>query len=301
MLTSTDNDTQRISQVVLEFLKYHKSINHSPRTIEFYREKIERFQTFAESKGISRLTEITSGIVREYVIGLQNTNHTEGGVHAFFRAIRAMVNWYQVEYDMQSWQNPFDKKVKAPQVHEQLLDPVEDEVVDALIDASRESSYPERDKAIILFLLATGGRAFEVLAVDRKDVDLNDCSAIVRYGKGGYFRFVFFDQKTRTALKNYLKTRTDTNPPLWLNRYNKRLKYGGLREIILRLSRRAGVTPPTPHSFRRAYAIDKLVANVPDMTVVQLMGQHSIQALRPYSKMSKARLHTAYNSSLPDR
>jgi len=300
MLSQINGDTQRISSIVLEFLKYQKACNHSPRTIQFYREKIARFQRFATVKGILTIPEITPGMVREFVIELQNETHTEGGVHAFFRAIRAMVNWYQVEYDQQGWQNPFDKKVKAPRVSEKLLDPVGDDVVQALINSTKESDFPERDKAIILFLLATGGRAFEVLAVDRHDVDLNDCSAVVRYGKGGYFRFIFYDQKTRIALKNYLKTREDKLKPLWLNRYHRRLKYGGLREIILRLSERAGVDPPTPHAFRRAYAVDKLMANIPDMTVVQLMGQHSINALRPYTKMSKARLQKAYRSSIDE-
>jgi len=298
MLPTTNDETQRISSIVLEFLKNQKACNHSPRTIQFYKEKLARFQRFTSENGISTISEINPGIVRDFIIELQNEDHTEGGIHAFFRAIRAMVNWFQVEYDLQGWQNPFDKKVKAPKVSEKLLDPVRDEDVQALLRASRESSYPERDRALILFLLATGGRAFEILSVNCKDIDLNDCSAVVRCGKGGFFRFIFFDQTTRVALRNYLKTRSDKFQPLWLNRYGERLKYGGLREIILRLSKRADIDPPSPHSFRREFCLRRLDANLPDMTVVQLMGQHSINALRPYTKMSKSRLQNAYKSSL---
>ena len=196
-------EIQRISQITFEFLKYHRACNHSPRTIQFYREKLGLFIKFLNSHDIAGMQDITAGLIREFILELQQT-HNEGGVHAFFRSIRALMNWYEFEYEPGEWKNPIDK-VKAPRVSENLLDPVSQEVVDLLINACQDSNNCDRDKAVVLFLQATGARASEVLSVDRNDLDINACYAIVRHGKGGYFRYIFFDKKTRVAIKKYLK------------------------------------------------------------------------------------------------
>ena len=295
MLSQTNNDTQRISLIVFEFLKYQKACNHSPRTIQFYREKLDKFLGFAKLNNIINIQDITPGLIRDFILDLQMT-HTEGGVHTFFRSLRALLNWYEFEHEPENWKNPI-RKVKAPRVSEQLLEPVTNEIIDQLLNACSDSTFGFRDKALVLFLQATGARASEILHIDRDDLDINSCSAIVRHGKGGYFRYIFFDRKTRAAIKKYLKTRNDKNKALWLSRYGDRLNYDGLRGIITRLSETAGIESPPLHAFRRGYAVDKLTANVPDLTVVQLMGQHSVNALRPYSKLSKELLQQAYKNS----
>ena len=98
-------------------------------------------------------------------------------------------------------------------------------------------------------------------------------------------------------MKKYLKTRADNHKALWISRYQDRLNYDGMRGIITRLAESAGVDAPPLHSFRRAFAVNLLNAKIPDQTVVQLMGQHSVAALRPYTKMSKELLQLAYQSS----
>ena len=292
MLTS---ETQRISEIYFEYLKYCQACNFAKGTIQFYKEKLERFIEYSTPFHVSTMDQITPDHIRGFIITLQ-PNHTEGGVHAFFRSLRAFLNWYEFEYEPENWKNPI-KKVRAPRVPEKLLDPVSNEIVEKLIDACQDSDYGIRDKAIIMFLLSTGARASEVLALNRDDVDLNSCAALVKSGKGGFFRFIFFDSTTRKALKKYLKTRNDSFTALWINRYHERLNYDGLRGVVTRLAESAGVDAPPLHSFRRAFAVNLLTAKIPDQTIIQLMGQHSIAALRPYTKMSKELLQLAYQSS----
>lgn len=287
--------TQRISQICFEYLKYCQACNYAKGTIQFYKEKLERFIAYSTPLQVINMDQITPDHIRGFVITLQ-PDHTEGGVHAFYRSLRAFLNWYEFEYEPENWKNPI-KKVRAPRVPEKLLDPVSNDTVEKLIEACRESDYGIRDKAIILFLISTGARASEILALNRDDVDLNSCAALVRSGKGGYFRFIFFDSDTRKALKKYLKTRDDDHKALWISRYQDRLNYDGLRGIVTRLAEKAGIEAPPLHAFRRAFAVNLLNAKIPDQTIIQLMGQHSIAALRPYTKMSKELLQLAYQSS----
>ena len=95
----------------------------------------------------------------------------------------------------------------------------------------------ERDRALILFLNATGCRVSEIVNLNREDVDLiaMHCKVL---GKGNKERTVFFDSITAMTLENYLKTRKDNNPALFINKNYKRLLQGGIRLILNNLGKK---------------------------------------------------------------
>lgn len=144
----------------------------SPRTIEFYSEELHFWQTYLEHQAVQHVEDISPRHLREYLLRL-GKRRNPGGVHAAFRAMRAFLNWYEVEYEPQDWINPI-RKVAAPRVPQQQLDPIALSDLKALLaTCERRTLTGDRDRAIMLALLDTGCRASEFLSLNLADVDLS--------------------------------------------------------------------------------------------------------------------------------
>ena len=80
------------------FITERRSRGLSPRTIDFYIEKLSRFRKYSSSTGLSNLDEISSADIRLYLLKLAETC-SNGGVHAHYRALRSFFNWWDEEND----------------------------------------------------------------------------------------------------------------------------------------------------------------------------------------------------------
>ena len=147
-------------------------------------------------------------------------------------------------------------------------------------------------------MLDTGARASEFLALDLADVDQNGMVTI-RHGKGDKGRTVFLGQKSRRALKAFLKTRTDTYPAVWVTDDGERFKYDGLRAVMTRRAKQASVKEPSLHSFRRAFALQMLRAGTIIYALQRLMGHAGLEMLRRYLKQSTQDLQEAHQRGSP--
>lgn len=289
-------ETQRIEikSLVQQFVNDRRAQGLRPGSIRFYIQKLGLFEKYCRVYKFASLLQLTADDLRRYVLSLQK-DHNPGGVHAAFRTVHALFYWFEAEYEPEGWKNPI-RKLKAPKVPEELLDPVDPSTVEALIDACNEKTAIDlRDKAILRFLLDTGVRASELLNMDRDDLDMATRSALIRHGKGGKARTVFYDRRTRTAIRAYLNLRTDDLKPLWLSVNREQLEYDGLRTMVVRRAKESHVEPPALHSFRRAFALARIRAGVDLITLQRLMGHASNAATTRYVKHSEADLRRAHD------
>jgi len=141
-----------------------------------------------------------------------------------------------------------------------------------------------RDRAILLALLDTGCRASEFLDLCLGDVDLRNGACQVRSGKGAKPRTVFLGERARQELRSYLAFRKDLDPlaPVWATRGGTRLTYAGLRQIMRRRAKKAGIAAPSLHSFRRAFALGCLRSGMDIFALQRLMGHVDLSILRRY-------------------
>lgn len=79
----------------------------------------------------------------------------------------------------------------------------------------RDSCESLRDLAIIDLLASTGMRVGELVGLNQNDIDFDNRECIV-FGKGSKERPVYFDARTKIHLKNYLNSRQDDNPALFV-------------------------------------------------------------------------------------
>lgn len=280
------------------FLIDRRSQNLSKYTLKYYRVNLDTFSRYCEGQAVKTMEQITPEVLRRFLLWLEETGHNAGGVHGYYRAVRAFLLWYEKENEPENWRNPI-RKVKAPKVGKGILEPVSLETVSAMLETCGGDFYGMRDKALIMFLLDTGARASEVGSIELKDVNAITGEVIIRHGKGNKERKVYLGSKSRKTLRSYLRTRTDTNPSLFVGRTRERLSYDGVKQAIERRGKLANVEPPTPHAFRRAFAINCLRAGMNIYTLKELMGHEDLQILQRYLKVTEIDTENAHRLFAP--
>ncbi len=254
LITKAGNNDHQESWVE-SFLIDRKAQNFSRGTIHTYRAKIRLWLTYCDTQVITQLGQVTPDVIRHWLFWLEETHHNPGGIHACYRVLRTFLRWYWLETDQEG--EPPIAKVKAPKITITPLEPADLEDVERLLNTCGNDLNGMRDRAIMLTLLDTGVRASELCAIDIKDVNIQSGAVLVRMGKGRKPRTAFLSQSTRRAMRTYLKNRKDSQPALWLSRLGERLTYWGLREMVERRAKLAGIEHPTLHSFRRTFAVGK--------------------------------------------
>jgi site-specific recombinase XerD len=282
-----------------QFYQSKKVEGVSPYTLIFYKQQLGHFLKYCEAQVITHFSEITPNVVRQFLLWHEQTGHNPGGLHAAYRVLRTFLLWYESEVEPEGWRNPIHK-VKAPKVPTLPLEPVELGDVSALLGTCKSASFLDiRDKAVLMFLLDTGARAREVLHVDIQDVDLTIGATLIQRGKGAKPRTVFLGKASRRALRAFLKSRNDNHPALWVTEDSERLEYGGLRGILERRAKLAGIKAPSLHSFRRAFALNMLRAGVDVFSLQKLMGHADLQVLRRYLAQTTEDIAQAHRIGSP--
>lgn len=112
-------------------------------------------------------------------------------------------------------------------------------------------------------------------------------------------RVVFFGAKTKRALLAYLRMRKTVQPTdsLWERMDGGRLEPVGLREVVRRRARQAGVPEPQLHAFRRAFAINSLRNGCDLVTLQRLLGHSSLEVVSRYLKQVDTDLRAAHARS----
>lgn len=160
------------------------------------------------------------------------------------------------------------------------------------------SANTPRDHAVVSFLASTGCRVGELVGVKRDNVDMTEREVKV-YGKGGKERIVYFDAKCKLAVEEYLSTRTDESPYLFVSRYGgKQLTTGAIERIVRNVGERADVENCHPHRFRRTVATRAINRGMPIEQVKELLGHSNIQTTMIYAMVSRENVKAAHRRYL---
>lgn len=307
MDSRTDNHSPRLDQEIQDFLLERQIRKVSKSTLNWHERCLHRFRDYCYARQVTATQGITPNLLRHFVLDLETSGHNAGGLSNIYRSVKAFLNWCETEYDNRGWQNPA-RKVKVINRKEEPLDPLPIEHFHKLLaTCERKTLTGDRDRALLMVLLDTGIRKAEIAALLVSDLDLKTGSVLIRSGKGGKPRTVFVGATTRRALMAYLREReafltyqekhhrlrmTDA---LWISgRDGKRLRYDGVREVLRRRAADAGIPEPSPHSFRRAFAVNALRNGMNILTLQRLLGHSDLSVINRYVKFLKDDLQQAH-------
>lgn len=160
-----------------------------------------------------------------------------------------------------------------------------------------------RDRAILELLYGSGMRGGELLALDLRDLDVEDCSVAVRGGKGRP-RKVCFAPSVAVILERYLKdyrpVRAQANESaLFVNLDGSRMSHGTLNQQVSQYGKKLGIPDVTPHAFRRAFATHLLENGANIVEIKNLLGHVDIDSTLVYARIFPVELMRAHRKSHP--
>lgn len=245
----------RVGDAYDVFLRSRNSLC-AKATVNVYREIGERIII----PGLAELTDddmnaITADVLR-CLLDDYASSHTGGGTVFLYRHLKAFINWFWAEYDLDS-KNPM-RKVSVKKADVPPKEGITAEEVDALIRTAKSRSvFPERDIAMLMILCDTGIRKSSLNNLKMKDVNIAR-SEITVFEKDQRYHIKAFGAATTKAIKKYLDCLADVKPedPFWLCMDGSRLQKDGLREILRRLCAEAQIPMHHFHDFRRFYALE---------------------------------------------
>jgi site-specific recombinase XerD len=301
-----------VSELILDYVEsLEVEGGRSAKTSENYELYLERFVHFA---GDIKVSTISQELVRKYRLWLNRFENDNGeklstitqSYHLI--ALRGFLKYLSDR----SIDSLSADKIKLPKVTRKQVSFLHfDEVTRLLDTVPLDDEAGLRDRAILELLFSSGLRVSELVNLNRGHVNTKRREFMVR-GKGQKDRPVFVSKSAAQRVDDYLATRMDNLPPLFLSysRNNvasmtgdyRRLTARSIQRMISKYARLAGITKHvSPHTMRHSFATDLLMNGADLRSVQSMLGHANIATTQVYTHVTDEHLrdvHERFHSDL---
>jgi integrase/recombinase XerD len=255
----------RYLEAFLEYLLINKSV--SKNTYEAYKRDLIQFEEFIKMP----IIEADSQDVIRFLSTIENKRSLN-------RKLSSINSFFDFAYKRNFVDEKFKiKQAKIPKTLPKYL--TKEEILNAISHIDSNAGWFElRDKALILFLYATGLRISE--ALNTKISDIEDGWVKVEMAKGEKQRMVPVAEIALKALNEYLHKRPCNEEIIFVNKNCKKLSRISAFNITKKYLN------VSPHVLRHSFATS-LVLGGADLRVVQeLLGHASLNTCLLYTSPS---------------
>lgn len=173
------------------------------------------------------------------------------------------------------------------------------------ITASEENRNKERDYAIITLFLNCGMRLSELVGINIKDIDFNECKLNV-IGKGNKERTIYLNKACMNAIDDYLNIRPNekiqynSKDALFLSERRERISNRTVQYIVKQELLKAGldINKYSVHKLRHTAAtLMYKYGNVDIRALQELLGHASISTTEIYTHVDNEQVRNAVESN----
>ena len=285
-VTKNEKDEVISEQNLVEsFLSAKKIEGCSEKTLKYYETTIK---SMLDSIG-KEIKYIVTDDIRCYLTEYQvEKNSSKVTIDNIRRILSSFFSWLEDE----------DYILKSPvrRIHKVKTGTnIKETYSDEALELMRDSCTELRDLAMIDMLASTGMRVGEMVLLNREDINFNERECVV-FGKGDKERIVYFDARTKIHLQNYLNSRNDDNPALFvsLQKPHERLQISGVEVRLRQFGKRLGLNKVHPHKFRRTLATMAIDKGMPIEQLQQLLGHRRIDTTLQYAMVKQSNVKIAH-------
>jgi site-specific recombinase XerD len=275
--------------------------NRSPNTVRAYAAEIRKLLGFLAANGHPLDAQsLRHDDLRAYQRHLADRLKSPASRARALVAIRSWLRWIAREGMIAS---DLSNGITLPKLEQRLPKPIDPDELTRLLSLLPGATLPEkRDRALVQFLVSTGCRISEALALDRTDFPRSGGRLVVT-GKGSKQRSVYLTEDARAALEDYLAARDDASMALFINfdraasdDTERRLTAAGARYIVKHIRGAVGAWSfKSPHVARHTTATTLLEVTGGDIRLVQeVLGHANLNTLQGYTKIVDSRKQDAY-------
>lgn len=285
-ISSKVEETEDDSQKLIDAFVYAKRIEGcSEKTLKYYRTTIEAM-TEVINKGVRHMQ---TDDLRAYLTEYQEQH---GSSRVTIDNIRRILSSFF------SWLEDEDHILKSPvrRIHKvKTATNIKETYTDEELEKMRDNCVELRDLAIVDMLASTGMRIGEMVLLNKADINFNERECVV-FGKGDKERVVYFDARTKIHLQNYINSRSDNDPALFvtLRAPHTRIKIGGIESRLREIGRSLEIEKVHPHKFRRTLATMAIDKGMPIEQLQQLLGHKRIDTTLQYAMVKQSNVKQAH-------
>lgn len=273
------------NDLITKFIAAKRIEGCSEKTLSYYQTTINTMVSELGKSVQQILTEDIRSYLTEYQV---RNNSSKVTIDNIRRILSSFFSWLEDE----------DYIIKSParRIHKvKSVKTIKETYSDEALELMRDNCFELRDLAMIDLLASTGMRVGEMVLLNREDIDFNERECVV-LGKGNKERIVYFDARTKIHLKNYLDSRNDTNPALFVTLRSpyERLKIGGIEVRLREMGKRLGINRVHPHKFRRTLATMAIDKGMPIEQLQRLLGHQRIDTTLQYAMVKQSNVKLAH-------
>ena len=284
-----------------DFLLSLRVNNYSLETIYNYEQDLIVFDLFLENDVKKSFDSISKKTIELYKAFLTSRDRktpklkketkelSAGSLNRMLSTIRRYLAYLgDMDYPIPISPNDI-KLVKMPRPHPRVAE------FDALVELiespfrfEKTKKLKLRNRAMLETLFATGMRISELTSLNRDQIDKT--GRIFIRGKGKKERFVYLTERAKAHIKNYVDTRDDDNPALFIpyrgrntGKPSARISTNYVQMKMKQYRTRLGINVPTsPHSLRHGFATYLAEQGANPAAIQILLGHESLHTTTRY-------------------
>lgn len=272
-----------LDTAIMLYLADNKARNLSPCTISLNATVMAGF-----SQSVDKCpADITPGDVRQFLI-LKATATSPATAARYYDCLCAFFRFLHAHEHIPA---NIMQKVQKPKFSTPVIEPLNQQEIEALMEATSGNSFKEiRDRIVILVLIDSGLRASELTALTLDDVNWNEQYFQVRHGKGDKARRVPFGNTVASELRGYIARRgvLDSSEPLIVNVYGKATDRSRIRRIVEAAAIEAKLNREHvgAHLLRHTFAVSYLRAGGDVFSLQKCLGHAGLAMTRHYAELA---------------
>ena len=276
----------------------------SSQTIKTYRSDLQLFGAFLSERSITEIAGVDQLVLNayvEYMRGIENPGFEGTGLADSLVGRRLAAASYYLEYLRATTTQPrFRKPLRRRQKNNR---PVEEHTLELLLG----SITNVRDRLLFMFVLVSGLRVSEMQQLNRDSItvelkgdpngeeEVTGCGEVL--GKRSNSREFYVDGTTTMSYAEYLSTRTDDHPALFLSARKQRMSVSAIQHTLGVWCKKGGFSGINFQRLRYTFAARLVDANISSRVLKELMGLRSTTTRR-YVKLTDATLARSYVSAM---
>jgi integrase/recombinase XerD len=286
------------------FVRYLESeCGMAKNTVKAYQSDLRRFMEWYSHSGTPRVADITLGHLGDFLQFLYDQNLAASTVGRNLVSLKMFFRYLVLEGVLR------ESKVEllsSPKLWQRLPKVLSPEMVNSLLSApGPDDRFPNRDRAILTVLYATGCRASEITGLKTKDVFLEEgyCRCL---GKGDKERMVSLNPVAVSAINDYLKherpllTVRGPENAIFVTRRGNPLSRIMIWNIVKKYAARIGCSKEvSPHTLRHSFATHMLAGGAEIRALQELLGHASIATTQIYTHVEHSRLKAVHQQCHP--
>lgn len=284
-----------------EFLLNLQTQNYSKETVYNYERDLKVFEKFLEESSIP-FDKVNKQNILHYKAYLTSQDRKTAieeevaekrlGAYSMNRMLSSIRSYLKYLIDMDYSAPISPDAIKLVKTEKRRPRVAEFEQLVALIESpttfEKNKKMALRNRAMLEVLFATGMRISELIALNKADID--GTGKIFILGKGKKERFVYLTPRAKRCIDEYLATRKDSAPALFIpyrgsgsNKLSKRVSPNYLQEKIKEYREKLKINVPTSaHSLRHGFATYLAEQGANPAAIQVLLGHESLDTTTRY-------------------